>query len=474
MVVTQFKPEPQGLTMTVIKFENVAKKYKLYSKGGLYLRDRITHTLDRLKPFNGSRVSARIEPSSADSQLYTPRRSPLALGTPDALERDFWALKNVSFEIKQGESVAFIGRNGAGKSTILKLLAGVTKPSAGKVEVNGKVAALIEVGAGFHPELTGRENIYLNGSILGLKKAEIEKCFDSIVSFAELEDFIDTPVKHYSSGMYVRLGFAVAAHTNPDIFLIDEVLAVGDEAFQKKCGDTLAAHKAAGKTMILVSHSMEDVADACDRCVYLSHGQIELDGKVEDAVAKYRKDQRFSLAQRPRTAGGERETQKKANIEAIRIYGKSDQEDPVFQSGEDVVIKISFRTTERIESPAFSVAIHNRRNELISCFDTRKDLLQAEPIQGEGSVLCRLIGLPLQNGIYQVSAWLHDFNTKEIYDHWAYCAAFKMICDKDHDLGILNVDREWGGETKFYTTAVIAIDQPGPGFSRKAELERNA
>ncbi len=233
--------------MIAIKFKDVSKKYKLYSKGGLYMRDRLTHALQRFNPFNGRSAAHTDEPS--------PGVQALTLGTKHALEKDFWALKNVSFEIKQGESVGFIGRNGAGKSTILKLLAGVTKASSGTAEVNGKVAALIEVGAGFHPELTGRENVFLNGSILGLKKTEIEKAFDSIVSFAELEDFIDTPVKHYSSGMYVRLGFAIAAHTNPDIFLIDEVLSVGDEAFQKKCLDTLAKHRAAGKTMILVSHA---------------------------------------------------------------------------------------------------------------------------------------------------------------------------------------------------------------------------
>src|SRR5258706_13478308 len=262
--------------MPAIQFDDVSKKYKLYSKGGLYLRDRITHGLQRFNPFNGAQSQAHIAQQS--------------------LEKDFWALKNVSFEIKPGESVGFIGRNGAGKSTILKLLAGVTKPSSGKVAVNGKVAALIEVGAGFHPELTGRENIYLNGSILGMKKVDLNKQFDSIVAFAELEDFIDTPVKHYSSGMYVRLGFAIAAHTKPDIYLIDEVLAVGDEAFQKKCLDTLAGHKAAGKTMILVSHNLEKVAEVCDRCIYVNHGQILRDGASFEAIKDYRLDVRRILS----------------------------------------------------------------------------------------------------------------------------------------------------------------------------------
>jgi len=272
--------------MSAIKFDSVSKKYKLYSKGGLYLRDRITHALQQFNPFNGASKASTAQNGDASPAGNTV----LALGSQHVLERDFWALKDVSFEINPGESVGFIGRNGAGKSTILKLLAGVTKATSGKVEVNGKVAALIEVGAGFHPELTGRENVYLNGSILGMKKAELDNVFDNIVAFAELEEFIDTPVKHYSSGMYVRLGFAIAAHTNPDIYLIDEVLAVGDESFQKKCLDTLIAHKTAGKTMILVSHNLEKVEEVCDRVIYMNHGQMRCDGSAKTAIQQYRKD----------------------------------------------------------------------------------------------------------------------------------------------------------------------------------------
>jgi hypothetical protein len=164
----------------------------------------------------------------------------------------------------------------------------------------------------------------------------------------------------------------------------------------------------------------------------------------------------------------------KASIEAIQIYDTGGQEDPVFHSGDDVVIKICFATTERICNPAFSVAIHNRRNELITCIDTRKTLLKAEPIEGEGSVLCRLIGLPLQNGVYEVSVWLHDFDTKQIYDHRAYCASFKMVCDKKQDLGILNVEREWGGETKFYDAAGLAVSQQPIKLRSKAGLRGDA
>ena len=272
----------------IIKFDNVSKKYKLYSKGGLYLRDRITHAISRVNPFNRSSVALG---SSSSVAAVAP------------LERDFWALKNVSFTLEQGQSIAFIGRNGAGKSTILKLLAGVTDATSGKVKVEGRVAALIEVGAGFHPELTGRENIYLNGSIFGMKKTEIDAKFDSIVSYAEVEDFIDTPVKHYSSGMYVRLGFAIAAHTEPDVYLVDEVLAVGDAAFQKKCLGTLEGHRSAGKTMVLVSHDLSTIREVCDRCVYVSHGEVLYDGTPSEVIAQYQLDMR-AVSQRSAELAG--------------------------------------------------------------------------------------------------------------------------------------------------------------------------
>ena len=201
---------------------------------------------------------------------------------------EFWALRDVSFEIKRGESVGIIGRNGAGKSTLLKLLSRITEPTTGRIELDGKVASLLEVGTGFHPELTGRENIYLNGAILGMKRAEIKRKFDEIVAFAEVEKFLDTPVKRYSSGMYVRLAFAVAAHLEPDVLIVDEVLAVGDAEFQKKClGKMQSVSEQDGRTVLFVSHNMQAIRQMCQRVIFLKQGQVTYSGDPHTAISAY-------------------------------------------------------------------------------------------------------------------------------------------------------------------------------------------
>jgi lipopolysaccharide transport system ATP-binding protein len=200
---------------------------------------------------------------------------------------EFWALKNINFKIKQGERVGIIGRNGAGKSTLLKILSRITEPTTGRVTIDGRVASLLEVGTGFHPELTGRENIYLNGAILGMSRAEVQRKFDEIVSFSEIEKFLDTPVKRFSSGMYVRLAFAVAAHLEPDILVVDEVLAVGDSQFQKKCISKMEQQQKNGRTVLFVSHNLGVVNSLCDKCIWLESGLIAMHGESVDVVEKY-------------------------------------------------------------------------------------------------------------------------------------------------------------------------------------------
>lgn len=203
----------------------------------------------------------------------------------------FWALKDISFEVGQGETIGIIGPNGSGKSTLLKLLAGVSQPTEGEIKISGRIAPLIELGAGFHPELTGRENVYLNGVILGLKRAEVEAKFKEIVDFAELWEFIDQPVKHYSSGMYLRLAFAVAVHTDPEILLIDEILAVGDASFQAKCFKMLRGYQDAGKTIIIVTHDLSNIEQFADRAVFLSTGTISSQGDTKKVIESYRQAQ---------------------------------------------------------------------------------------------------------------------------------------------------------------------------------------
>ena len=206
---------------------------------------------------------------------------------PNSIHEDFWALKDVSFEINQGDKVGILGRNGAGKSTLLKILSRITEPTKGKIKIKGRVASLLEVGTGFHPELSGRENVYLNGTILGMSRVEIKRKFDEIVDFAEIEKFLDTPVKRYSSGMYVRLAFAVAAHLEPEILIVDEVLAVGDSQFQKKCLGKMGEISEGGRTVIFVSHNMQAVTRLCSHAIYLEKGSIKKVKNLEDAINQY-------------------------------------------------------------------------------------------------------------------------------------------------------------------------------------------
>ncbi len=406
--------------MSVISFKNVSKNYKLYSKGGLYLRDRMSHVLHRLNPFNGA-------PSS-----HIDKRQPL--------ERDFAAIKDVSFDIEQGEAVGFIGRNGAGKSTILKLLASVTRPTLGKVSINGRIAALIEVGAGFHPELTGRENVFLNASILGMKKVEIEMRFDSIVGFAELEDFIDTPVKHYSSGMYVRLGFAIAVHTNPDIFLIDEVLAVGDESFQKKCLETLAAHKAAGKTMILVSHDLAKIEEVCGRVIYVNHGEIRFDGTSHQAIRKYREDLSGAAAG---AVPGSHLFGMKAELLNVLVLDSHGNENSTLKPGDDLIVEIRYRAKTRICNPVFGIALYGPNGEHLTGFNTRTCALVIDAIEGEGKMFCRFPKVPLHDGHYSLAASLHDYDGVEVFDYKKTACGFEYGSGNVGQDGLIRLSNRW-------------------------------
>ena len=259
---------------TVIRVENLGKKYLLHHReagNSQYkaLRDVLT---DGVKA-----VGRRLNPLTKKS-FDSPTKE------------EFWALKDISFEIKQGDRVGIIGRNGAGKSTLLKILSRITEPTTGRISIKGRVASLLEVGTGFHPELTGRENIFLNGAVLGMGKAEIKRKFDEIVAFAEVEKFLDTPVKRYSSGMYVRLAFAVAAHLEPEILVVDEVLAVGDAQFQKKCLGKMKDVSKEGRTVLFVSHQMSAIEKLCSSGVLLSRGQIKFLGNSKETISYYLQD----------------------------------------------------------------------------------------------------------------------------------------------------------------------------------------
>ena len=270
----------------IIKVENLSKQYRIGSRQASYatLRDALTDVV--FAPFRRLKSLANGNGRDAQSKIQNPQSNLI------------WALKDVSFEVMPGEVVGIIGRNGAGKSTLLKILSRITEPTTGGVDLHGRVASLLEVGTGFHAELTGRENIYLNGAILGMKRAEIERKFDDIVAFAELKEFIDTTVKHYSTGMYMRLAFAVAAHLEPEILLVDEVLAVGDGDFQKKCLGKMEEVRAQGRTVLFVSHSMPSILRVCGRAILLDRGGIVADGEAHEVTGRYLHSGGFSGAER--------------------------------------------------------------------------------------------------------------------------------------------------------------------------------
>jgi len=284
---------------SIVRVDKVSKRYRLGAREAAYETLRETITFAVRAPLR--RIQGR-----------TPRR------TADTI----WALKDVSFEITSGEVVGIIGRNGAGKSTLLKVLSRITEPTSGRVELYGRVASLLEVGTGFHPELTGRENIYLNGAILGMHKVEIKRKFDEIVAFSEVEQFIDTPVKHYSSGMYVRLAFAVAAHLEPEILIVDEVLSVGDAQFQKKCLGKMGAIAKQGRTVLFVSHNMSAVTRLCERAILLSDGEIQHQGAVNDVVGNYLSSAFSSAATREWTNNANAPGDEIVRLRRLRVCDK--------------------------------------------------------------------------------------------------------------------------------------------------------
>lgn len=326
-----------------IKVEGLGKKYTiLHEQGGGY------RTLRETMASAAKAVAGRI-------------RHPLTPYNRESAE-EYWALKDINFEVKQGDRIGIIGRNGAGKSTLLKVLSRITEPSTGKVSINGRVASLLEVGTGFHPELSGRENIYLNGAILGMKRSEIKRKFDEIVDFAEVEKFLDTPVKRYSSGMYVRLAFAVAAHLEPEILVVDEVLAVGDAQFQKKClGKMEDVSKNQGRTVLFVSHNMPAVQQLCRTGILLRQGSMQLIAPVEKVVEAYASNLSSGEITATTGVGNEliRRGDGKARFTDIQILNESNAIVQRFEFGERVRFHCSVKINQSIPCLYFSVVIRH-------------------------------------------------------------------------------------------------------------------
>ena len=371
-----------------IKVENLSKMYQIGEKQERYYTFRDTLTNIALAPFRRLR----------------------RIGKPTKEEEIIWALKDVSFEVKHGEVVGIIGRNGAGKTTLLKILSRITEPTEGQAEIHGRVGSLLEVGTGFHPELTGRENIFLNGAILGMRKTEINRKFDEIVDFAEIEKFMDTPVKRYSSGMYVRLAFAVAAHLEPEILLVDEVLAVGDAAFQKKCLGKMGNVAKEGRTVLFVSHNMAAIENLCPRVLLLNNGLLELDGNSQYVLSQYQ-GSILDISSVPISERKDRRGEGGIKIHNVQIADSTDSNlTPLsnIRSGQNVSFIIEFTAERDFRQLEFGLSFSTLAGAALFYCDTQITHTPLEIHRGHGRVICTIDSFPLAPGRYSfnVNAFL--------------------------------------------------------------------
>jgi ABC-2 type transport system ATP-binding protein len=323
---------------------------------------------------------------------------------------DFWALREVSFDVPDGTTMGLIGPNGAGKTTLLKIIAGILRPTEGRVVTRGRIASLLALGAGFHPELTGRENVYLNASILGLSREETDRRFDDIVGFAELPDFIDTQVKFYSSGMYVRLGFAVAVHVDPAILLVDEVLAVGDESFQRKCLNRIREFQDDGRTIVFVTHAVDQVLQVCDQAVMLLQGALHAQGDPKEVV----RDFRLLMSRQDVAYGWDRGT-KEIEIVSAEIYDRNGSIPEYFSPGDELVIQIDLKATTPVENPVVSFALHDQANRFVFGTNTDWRSVQWPRFEGKHRVQFVLKSLPFVDGRYYVTLGVHSRDSNRVY-----------------------------------------------------------
>ena len=407
---------------------------------------------------------------------------------PSGDRETFWALRNVSFDIEPGETVGIIGQNGSGKSTALKLMTRILEPTWGVVDVRGKVSALLELGAGFHPELTGRENVYLNASILNLSKGDMDRRFDQIVDFAELSDRIDTPLKHYSTGMQMRLAFAVAVNVDPDVLLVDEVLAVGDETFQHKCLERLGQFRRRRKTIVIVSHDLGAITNLCTKAIWLDHGVLKAIGRADSVVDAYLLDshrrEREWLERKLRpgsasngrapaqtaTANGHhqangasqptrmdadpraerRRGSREIEITGVRFLDKRNEERSTFETGEALTVQVSYVAHERVERPVFGIAIFCGALH-VNGPNTRFADLAIEAVDGPGVIEWRVESLPLLENVYQISAAVVDHAMIHEYDHHDRLYDLRVFSKSIKErLGVFHIPATWRHRTGNY------------------------
>lgn len=376
---------------------------------------------------------------------------------PRGQGEEFWALRDVSFAINQGQSLGLVGHNGAGKSTALKLMTRILEPTHGAVTMQGRVAALLELGSGFHPDLSGRENVYLYGSLMGFGRREMAERLDEVVDFSGIGDFIDMEVKHYSSGMYTRLGFAVATSVDPDILITDEVLAVGDEAFQRKCLERIYEFRQRGKTIIFVSHALETVRSMCDLALWLDHGSVRASGVVSTVVDAYledvnRREMERMAATQPHLDPNDpsRFGSREIEIEALEMLNAEGQSVSVFRTHEPVTIRMHYVVHQPVTGPVFGVGLYHESGIWLTGPNTRFDGLEMNELHGSGYVDYHIPDLPLLNGRYLLSVAVYDASMLHPYDH--HERRYRLVVQgaglREH-YGIIAVPGSWQLNPKF-------------------------
>ena len=357
--------------------------------------------------------------------------------------RDVWALRDVSVGVEPGEAVGLIGRNGSGKSTLLRLVAGIIRPTSGSVVAGGRIGSLLELGAGFHPDFSGRENVFLNGAIFGLKRRQIRERFDEIVAFAELEDAIDRPVRTYSSGMYMRLGFAIAAFLEADVLLLDEVFAVGDEAFQRKCFARIAEFKQRGGTIVFVSHDAAAVERLCERAVLLRSGEVLFDGAAREAIVRYRRGLAEETDPAERGAGLREWGTGEATIASARLLGREGVERGQFLAGEPLSLEVEIEVHERVPPPLLQIELRDEAGLLVAA-----DAVDTRPLgwDGPGRFGARLDvpALPLADGRFQLRLGLAAADGEHVL-HWRDDALTFLVYPDGEGRGLVRLEGTWTG-----------------------------
>jgi ABC-type polysaccharide/polyol phosphate transport system ATPase subunit len=360
--------------------------------------------------------------------------------------RDVWALRDVSLAVEPGEAVGLIGRNGSGKSTLLRLVAGIIRPTSGRVEAGGRVGSLLELGAGFHPDFSGRENVFLNGAIFGLRRKQIRERFDEIVAFAELENAIDRPVRTYSSGMYMRLGFAIAAFLDADTLLLDEVFAVGDEAFQRKCFGRIFEFKQRGGTIVFVSHDASAVERLCERAVLLSHGEVAYDGPVREALTRYRRALADDVDPAERSAGLREWGSGEASIAAARLLGPEGAEREQFLAGEPLVLRVRVEARDGVAAPVLQVEVRDDAGTLVA-----GESVDTGPLGWNGStdpgreLRWEVPSLPLAEGRFHHRLGLSESDGGRLL-HWLDDALTFLVYPAGAERGVVRLRGSWSLE----------------------------